>query len=104
MTGLLLDPAALRARAALARAPGAPFAGLAASLARDLDPVLAAGVHVAERKARLTRAGGRCPVHGLEFAFDPFSPHAFRCDACGRAYAGDAHHEFWLYRYLLWLA
>ena len=104
MTGLLLDPAALGARTALARGPGAPFAALAASLAADLDLVLLADVHVADEKARLTRAGGRCPVHGTEFQFDPFSPHRFRCRACGRDYAGAEHHQFWLYRYQLWLA
>jgi hypothetical protein len=104
VTGLLVDATALRSRAALARDAGAPFAPLAASLAADLDQVIAADVHVAGRKARLTRAGGRCPMHGVEFAFDPFSPHRFRCEACGRDYEGDAHHEFWLYRYQLWLA
>ena len=104
MTGLLLDPVALRARAALARGPAAPFAPLAASLAADLDVVLVAGVHVADEKARLTRAGGRCPLHGTEFRFDPFAPHVFRCEACGRDYAGTEHHQFWLYRYQLWLA
>ena len=103
MPGLLLDPVALRARAALA-APGGPFAALAASLAADVDRVITAGVHVADRKARLTRVGGRCPVHGSEFRFDPFSPDRFHCPACGRDYAGREHEQFWLYRYQLWLA
>jgi hypothetical protein len=104
VTALLADAAALRARAALVDGADAPFAALAASLAADLDVVLAAGVHVADRKARLTRAGGRCPVHGGEFVFDPFAARRFHCAACGRDYAGREHEEFWVYRYQLWLA
>lgn len=99
---LLLDGPALATRRAAAAAD-ATLTALAASLARDLDAVLAADVHVAERKARLTRAGGRCPADGSDLAFDPFSPHAHRCPRCDRVASAPEHHEAWLYRYQLWL-
>jgi hypothetical protein len=36
--------------------------------------------------------------------FDPFSPNAHTCGACGRVYRGELHDRWWIYPYQLWLA
>jgi hypothetical protein len=98
---LLLPAAALDARTALA---AGPLAGLAASLAADLDLVIARGVAPPTSKARLTRRGGRCTHDGELLAFDPYSPRRHRCPRCGREYDSDEHHDWWVMGYQLWLA
>ena len=98
---LLLDTPALEARR---RAAAGPLAPLAASLASDLRPVIAADLHLPADKARLSRAGGRCPTDGTTLDFDPFSPRAHRCPSCGRVYDDDAHYRSWITWYQLWLA
>ncbi|HVT40127.1 MAG TPA: heparinase II/III family protein [Gemmatimonadaceae bacterium] len=86
-----------------AAAAGA-LASLAESLAADLEPLLQGGIYMPEAKALLSRAGGRCETDGTPLEFDPFSPHAHRCPACGRVYGGEWHHRWWVYSYQLWLA
>jgi hypothetical protein len=99
--GILLDESgADRARAASTGG----LRSLRDSLAADLDAVIARAPAVAAEKARLTRAGGRCPVDATLLDFDPFSPDLHRCPRCGATYTGDEHRGFWLYWYQLWLA
>ncbi len=82
---------------------GAPLAPLADSLAADLEPLLAAReLPIPMQKARLTRAGGRCPSHGVYLAFEPWSPHAHRCPRCGEHFTGREHDDWWAMGAQLW--
>lgn len=81
---------------------GAPLAALADGLEAELAPLLEHELPIPERKARMTRAGGRCPVHGDFLEFDPFSPHSHHCARCGRDYASLAHDDWWAMGAQLW--
>jgi hypothetical protein len=98
---LLLDPALWPARRT---ATAGPLAPLAASLASELEPLLASDIYIPRDKAVLSREGGRCSVDGSLLEFDPFKPNEHRCASCGRVYRGELHDRFWLYWYQLWLA
>lgn len=98
---LLIGAVQLDARRAAAAGGLRP---LADSLAAELAPFLGDTPFVPEEKARLTRAGGRCPDDGTLLDFDPRSPRAHRCPRCGRTFAGEAHYRSWIYWYQLWLA
>ena len=65
---LLLHDDHLDARRAAA---AGPLAGLADSLARDLEPLRARALYVPVEKALLSRAGGRCERDGTMLEFDP---------------------------------
>ncbi len=87
------------------RAAAGGLAPLAASLAADLERLTSIGEpHLPVDKAKLTRDGGRCPVHGTPLEFDPWAPREHRCAACGTAYIGEAHDRWWIMGYQLWLA
>ncbi|MDA1080937.1 MAG: heparinase II/III family protein [Gemmatimonadetes bacterium] len=77
---------------------------LADSLTADLEPLLSAPPFVPDGKALLSRIGGRCETDGTDLEFNPHSPHAHRCPACGRIHTGDWHDRWWFYPYHLWLA
>ncbi|MEP6492793.1 MAG: heparinase II/III family protein [bacterium] len=77
---------------------------LAQSLAADLEPLLTREIYFPEKKALLSREGGRCARDGTLLEFDPFQPHEHRCARCGEVYRGDLHDRFWIYWYQLWLA
>jgi len=98
---LLLSPDALADRRRVAHGVLRP---LYDSLADDLSVLLDRAPYVPRGKAVLSRAGGRCDADGTELEFDPFSPHAHRCPACGRLNASEWHDRWWLYPYHLWLA
>ena len=98
---ILLDAAALDSRRAVA---AGPLRALADSLATDLEPVLARDLFIPSEKARLTRRGGRCEVDGTLLEFDPFSPRAHRCPACGAVFTDESHYRWWVMGYQLWLA
>jgi hypothetical protein len=98
---LLLDPARIPDRRAIAAGALAP---LAQSLSDDLRPVITRDLFVPDEKARLTRDGGRCPDDGTLLEFDPFSPRRHRCARCGRSFAEEAHYRWWIMSYQLWLA
>lgn len=85
-------------------AAAGPLAMLADSLAADLEPVLAAPIEIPREKARLSRAGGRCPRDGTMLRFDPFTPRRHACPACGATYDDEAHHRWWIMGFHLWLA
>lgn len=74
------------------------------SLVTDLDPWLSRDLYVPASKALLSRAGGRCERDGAVLEFDPASPDAHRCPACGSVHAGELHHRAWITHYQLWLA
>ena len=101
MMPLLITERALDERRTAARTSLEP---LAASLAVDLDTVLARPLYIPREKALLSRDGGRCARDGALLEFDPFSPHEHRCPICGTVYTGELHDRFWIYWYQLWLA
>ena len=69
---LLLAAAMLPERQRIARGS---LADLSASLRHDLDRLLTTPeIWYPAEKARMTRIGGRCPVHGVLLDFDPWSP------------------------------
>ena len=80
----------------------APLAALADSLSDELEPLLLGALPIPPQKARLTRGGGRCPVHGTLLEFDPWSPHEHRCDRCDVAYRGREHDDWWAMGAQLW--
>ncbi len=80
------------------------LAPLAESLHTDLHAVIARPLFIPEEKARLTRAGGRCPDDGTMLDFDPFAPRAHRCRTCAKVFDTDAHYQWWIMGYQLWLA
>ena len=98
---LLIDADALARRREEVRGGLAP---LAASLRAELQPLLAAGPRVPDKKALMSRHGGRCTADGTLLQFDPYSPDVHRCPACGRDYVDDRHHRAWIMSYQLWLA
>ena len=98
---ILLSDQALDDRRVYAAGALAP---LAESLHTDLQSVIARPLFIPEEKARLTRAGGRCPDDGTMLDFDPFAPRAHRCRACARVFDTDAHYQWWVMGYQLWLA
>ncbi len=98
-----LLPFDLAARRSLV-ASGAPFAELANSLAHDLEPWLDIPMPISLDKARLTRAGGRCPTHGTFLDFDPAQPHDHWCVQCSREYRGRVHDQWWAMGAHLWTA
>ena len=80
------------------------LAPLADSLSTDLEQLLAVRLEIPGEKARLSRAGGRCPADGTALDFDPWSPNAHRCPRCGKSFSGEAHYRYWLMWHQLWLA
>ncbi len=86
----------------LAVAAGGPWAALADELASELSVLLRHELPIPAHKARMTRIGGRCPVHGSYLEFDPWSPHSHQCVACGQAYVGKEHDEWWSMGAQLW--
>ena len=98
---LLLTREELAARRAVATGPLAP---LADSLSAELEPLLSGGFDIPRDKARLSRAGGRCPADGTTLEYDPFSPRTHRCPRCGATYDDDAHYRYWLMWHHLWIA
>ena len=85
-------------------AAAGPLAPLADALLRELAPLLAGEPHIPGEKARLTRAGGRCPRDGALLDFDPFERRRHRCPRCGDAASGAEHDGMWVMWYQLWLA
>ena len=77
---LLLPEARLDERR---RAAEGPLAPLADALRAELAPLLAGEPYIPEAKARLTRAGGRCPRDGAQLDFDPGERSRLRCPRCG---------------------
>ncbi|MFL5562908.1 MAG: heparinase II/III family protein [Gemmatimonadaceae bacterium] len=86
------------------RVASGALAPRADSLAADLERLVMTPPEIPRDKARLTRAGGRCPNDGAQLDYDPWSPHAHRCPRCGATYEGEAHFRYWLMWHQLWLA
>ena len=97
---LPLDLAARR----IETADGSSLATTIHGLSAELDWLCEGELPIPRQKARLTRAGGRCPVHGVLLEFDPRSPHAHRCERCDRAYTGVEHDDWWAMGALLYTA
>lgn len=92
-------------REARAQIAATTLAPLAHSLRSDLEPLVTAReILLPAEKARLTRLGGRCPKHAVLLEFDPWSPRAHRCPACGDIFREDEHYRWWVMNYQLWLA
>ena len=98
---ILLNSSEFQARKGIAASTLAP---LADSLRADMDRVLREAPAISGQKAMLSREGGRCPTDGSPLEFDPYSPHAHRCPACGVVQTGERHHRWWLMFAQLWRA
>ena len=94
MRRLRLLPLDLEARR-LETAEGSSLAPTVQGLAAELEPLMQRDLPIPAQKARLTRVGGRCPVHGSLLEFDPWSPHTHHCATCDRAYTGAEHDDWW---------
>lgn len=81
------------------------LAPLARALRTELEPLLVSReLFIPAEKARLTRKGGRCPVHGVLLDFDPWNPRVHHCSLCQADYTDDEHYRWWIMNYQLWLA
>lgn len=98
---LLLAAAHLPERQRIADGALAP---LARSLAEELRPLLDRPPELPNRKALLSRQGGRCPRDGALLEFDPWSPERHRCTVCGEVQSGERHHLWWVMSQQLWIA
>ena len=90
----------------LAAAPGTSLGALADALHDELTALLDVSrvLPIPVQKARLTRVGGRCPVHGTYLEFDPWHPHSHACVACARSYEAPEHDDWWAMGAQLWIA
>ncbi len=77
---------------------------LADGLAAELAPLLVGDLPIPRQKARLTRIGGRCPVHGVLLIFDPYSSQLHWCARCEQPYTGREHDDWWAMGAQLWIA
>ncbi len=78
---------------------------LASGLERELAPLLiGTALPIPERKAQLTRIGGRCTTDGTPLTFEPWKPHEHRCPLCGRVHMGLEHDDWWAMGAMLWSA
>ncbi|MES2522038.1 MAG: heparinase II/III family protein [Gemmatimonadota bacterium] len=98
-TSLLVFDVEERRRAV---APGGVLEALANGLSAELEPLIAGALPIPSEKARLTRGGGRCPVHGDLLDFDPYRPEAHHCSRCGQDYTGADHDRWWAMGAGLW--
>lgn len=80
------------------------LAPLARALRAELDPIMRGPLPVPERKARLTRAGGRCSFDGTQLRFKPFAPLEHECPQCHRVFVGEPHNDWWAMGAQLWTA
>lgn len=87
-------------------AHGTSLGALADALARELVPLHRADLEaiVPREKARLTRTGGRCPVHGTYLEFDPWQSHRHHCRRCALDYVAPEHDAWWAMGAQLWVA
>ena len=95
---LAFDVAERRALAATTLAP------LVRSLRWEVEPMFNGPLPIPERKARLTRVGGRCSFDGTLLDFDPWSPVEHRCPQCRRVFIGVEHQDWWAMGAQLWTA
>ena len=103
MRSVLIAPEVLeRRRGQLAAS--ADLTVLEQRLRAEVGEFVARPLYVPEAKALLSRWGSLCRDDGAELAFDPWSPQAQRCTRCGRIWATDQSHRWWVYWYQLWLA
>lgn len=103
MRSVLISPEALALRGSeIAASPD--LTGLKARLCAELDEFVARPLYIPDSKALLSRWGSVCRDDGAELAFDPWAPHAQRCTRCGRIWATEQSHRWWVYWYQLWLA
>ena len=103
MQSVLISPEMLARRGPeIAASPD--LSGLKARLSAELDEFVARPLYIPDGKALLSRWGSVCRDDGAELAFDPWTPHAQRCTRCGRVWATEQSHRWWVYWYQLWLA
>ena len=98
-----MTPERLEARRAeIAASPD--LRALLAHLTERATPLLARLPPLPAHKALLSTDGGVCPDDGARLAFDPWSPAAHRCPACGQVRRGERHDRHWAKFQHLWLA
>ncbi len=79
------------------------------ALARGLHAELGAltqgaALPLPDRKARLTRRGGRCERDGTPLTFAPWTPDTHVCPTCHVVYRGTEHDDWWALGAQLWSA
>jgi hypothetical protein len=94
----------LLARRAQEIATSPDLSSLKTRLGAELGEFATRPLYVPEAKALLSRWGSLCRDDGAELDFDPWSPQAQRCSRCGRIWATEQSHRWWVYWYQLWLA
>lgn len=77
---------------------------LAQGLEQELAPLWRAPFPVPQRKARLTRIGGRCETDGTPLTVDPWRPTVHVCPLCAREHTGREHDDWWAVGAQLWCA
>jgi hypothetical protein len=85
-------------------ASSADLTALHARLRAEAEAFVGRPLYVPEAKALLSRWGSLCRDDGAELTFDPWAPQAQRCSTCGRIWATEQSHRWWVYWYQLWLA
>ncbi len=85
-------------------AASADLTALRSRLGSAVGEFVTRPLYVPEAKALLSRWGSLCRDDRAELGFDPWSPQAQRCTRCGRVWATDQSHRWWVYWYQLWLA
>ena len=98
---LTADRLALR-RDAVEAAPD--LRALREQVTARVRPLLERMPHLPAEKAMLSADGGLCSREGAVLEFDPWSPRAHRCPACGTAVTGERHDRAWARWQHLWLA
>ncbi len=85
---------------------GTSLGALADALVVELERLVNADLadRIPTQKARLTKIGGRCPVHGTYLEFNPWTPHEHRCIACDKSYVAREHDDWWAMGAQLWIA
>jgi hypothetical protein len=103
MRSVLVSPEALARRGPEITA-SPDLAAIRTGLAGELDRFVGRPLYIPESKALLSRWGSACRDDAAELVFDPWSPQAQRCSRCGRVWATEQSHRWWVYWYQLWLA
>ncbi|HET9515316.1 MAG TPA: hypothetical protein VFO95_15400, partial [Gemmatimonadales bacterium] len=99
----MLTAESIESRRALI-AEHAELQALAQRVRGRVERILEEMPEVPRLKAMLSQDGGVCPEDGSALTYDPWSPSAHRCPACGREWTGQRHDRHWARAQHLWLA
>jgi hypothetical protein len=98
---VLNDEELAERHALIAESPG--LQRLLTRLEERARPLLERQPFIPSVKALLSVDGGVCAADGTALEFDPWSPDAHRCPACGTVFTGERYHRWWARLQHLWL-